>query len=638
MPVDRDGDGRSDAEERTFGLDPHDADSDDDGVLDGQEPNAFLDTDGDGAINGRDPDADDDGLADGTEQGLAAEERHPDTDPRAGAFRPDADPASASRILVPDATDDLDRDGAPDARPDRTDTDGDGLADVTERVFGLDPLDADSDDDGTPDGAEANATFDLDRDGRITALDEDADGDGIFDSVERGLIGPSPATDLAAGHFRADADPTTSTSAVALDTDRGGVSDGAEDLDGDGARRGPETSPRDPRDDGLAPGDSDADGLTDALEVAAGLPPFDADADDDGLVDGDEPRWGEDVDEDGLVNALDTDSDDDGLHDGLEAGVAFAGPATDVGRGRFRPDLDPTTTTDPLDPDTDGGGAEDGDEDWNRNGRLDVDEGDPGDPADDATFIDSDDDGVRDALDVCPAVADDQRDTDGDGDGDACDPDDDDDGVNDPVDTCPQQSNPDQADLDRDRAGDVCDPDDDGDGAGDDDDNCPRTGNADQSDADEDGTGDACDPDFVPPDAQSPPPDAQRPDLDSGPEADAGADAEPLDEGLVADGALDGAPSPDPDLRTGEEDAAPMVEDAFDDGDARCPFNRCDAAPAPPRAVGQSAFGCQAGGARGGLPGGAAAGPLVLLLFGLFVPRRLGRRGHRPSSGQGVSR
>jgi clumping factor A len=46
-----------------------DADSDDDGVLDGSEPNPGLDMDGDGLIDVLDVDSDNDGLYDGTEMG-----------------------------------------------------------------------------------------------------------------------------------------------------------------------------------------------------------------------------------------------------------------------------------------------------------------------------------------------------------------------------------------------------------------------------------------------------------------------------------------------------------------------------------------------------------------------------------------
>ncbi|MFN7020825.1 MAG: immunoglobulin domain-containing protein [Phycisphaerales bacterium] len=116
---------------------------------------------------------------------------------------------------------------------------------------------------------------------------------------------------------------------------------------------------------------------------------------------------------------------------------------------------------------------------------------------------DTDADGVPDARDNCPYVANaNQRDTDNDGIGDVCDAcvrgantdDFDADGVPDPCDNCPALGNPYiidlrgrmvQLDSDGDRVGDACD-------------NCPFHHNPDQLDADGDGTGDVCDDlDFV---------------------------------------------------------------------------------------------------------------------------------------------
>jgi MYXO-CTERM domain-containing protein len=85
-----------------------------------------------------------------------------------------------------------------------------------------------------------------------------------------------------------------------------------------------------------------------------------------------------------------------------------------------------------------------------------------------AAPADTDADGVEDAADNCPTVANaDQDDTDGDGAGDACD-------------VCPAVVDAEQADADDDGVGDACD-------------NCPHAQNAPQDDEDGDGEGDACD-------------------------------------------------------------------------------------------------------------------------------------------------
>lgn len=134
------------------------------------------------------------------------------------------------------------------------------------------------------------------------------------------------------------------------------------------------------------------------------------------------------------------------------------------------------------------------------------------------TRPDADMDGAGDPVDNCPSIPNqDQADADRDGVGDACaflppveraaegatpeawwPPDSDQDGVADMADNCPAVPNMGQRDLDHDGLGDLCDLDRDGDGIPDaaaDDapvDNCPEAPNPRQEDVDRDGVGDAC--------------------------------------------------------------------------------------------------------------------------------------------------
>ncbi len=134
--TDTDGDGLTDDHEDLIGTDPNDADSDDDGIGDGEEVNPGAD----GFVTDPlDPDTDGDGLQDGTETGLAA--GLPDTDP--AVFVPDADPQATTDPTDPDTDKDTLRDGDEDA-------DHNGRMDALE----TDPGDPDTDGDTFDDAAD----------------------------------------------------------------------------------------------------------------------------------------------------------------------------------------------------------------------------------------------------------------------------------------------------------------------------------------------------------------------------------------------------------------------------------------------------------------------------------------------------
>jgi MYXO-CTERM domain-containing protein len=305
------------------------------------------------------------------------------------------------------------------------DSDGDGVFDTVEIAMGTNPNDADSDDDGVPDGAEIDPLLDTDGDGLINVLDPDSDNDGLYDGTEMGLGCDSPGTDKTKHHCIADADKgLTKTDPLNADTDGGGTRDGSEDWNLDGKVDPGETDPSTKGDDSSVV-DSDGDKLGDKLEAFLHSDPMDADSDDDGVLDGDEANPADDTDGDGLVCLLDADSDNDGLFDGTEVGNNCLNAATNKAAGRCVPDANHgVTKTSPLKRDTDGGGASDGSEDANLNGLVDPGETDPTKATDDKKVTDSDGDGLGDKLEATIGSDPHDADTDDDGllDGDEANP------------------------------------------------------------------------------------------------------------------------------------------------------------------------------------------------------------------------
>lgn len=404
-------------------------DTDQDGLADGEEkawwddqlgPDGWArDVDQDGgplqalSNNLRDADSDNDGLDDGQE--ILALHTRPDLKDTDGDGYGDFD-----EVML-HATDP--RDAASRPRPSVTDapqldTDADGLSDDAERTYGTDPLDRDTDHDDLPDGTERLAwgsdwrtAYDADA-APSNLVDPDADDDGIPDGIEFASAG-LPRKDYYA------------TSPRNADSDNDGLLDGKEDDNGltgrTAAKRNTASTPAPPSappaappaapfgarwtgvdewgpyvqgafhvrlyarplDDAPRAGTSGPNGdATGGRSNARASHPDRTDTDGDLLRDGDETRLGTDW------NARDTDRD--GLLDRVE-------PATD-------PDQDGLIG--PLDDDSDNDRLPDGQEDRNRNGARDRSETDARDG-------DTDEDGLCDGEETRSHALDPDSDHDG---------------------------------------------------------------------------------------------------------------------------------------------------------------------------------------------------------------------------------
>jgi hypothetical protein len=190
IAIDADEDGLTYFDELAIGTDPDDADTDDDGLGDGDE---YLSI-------GTDPlacDSDGDDLSDGLERGLVT--RDADTSLGAGCFAADADPLSTTNPIDedteadarPEWLEDVDQNGRVDpweSDPNLfdVDTDGDGIVDyIEEQCTKTDGTSEDRDDDAILDADEG-----VDAIGFL--LDEDADG--LPDFCD-GIVGPNQGED-----------------------------------------------------------------------------------------------------------------------------------------------------------------------------------------------------------------------------------------------------------------------------------------------------------------------------------------------------------------------------------------------------------------------------------------------------------
>ena len=206
--ADDDGDGLSFIEEQIWNTSDCDLDSDDDGIDDGTEVNIYL-----GYIDPANPDTDEDGLTDGEE-------------------------------ILQYGTSAFD-----------SDTDNDGLLDGEEvHDYLTSPIDFDSDDDALGDGAEVNEHF-------TEPLHADSDDDMLQDGTELGIVSGHPV-DTNPTVFIPDADNgVTVTNPNNPDTDSGGIPDGNEDMNCNGAIEPGECDPQNPADDFLM-SDADEDGYS----------------------------------------------------------------------------------------------------------------------------------------------------------------------------------------------------------------------------------------------------------------------------------------------------------------------------------------------------------------------------------------
>jgi len=224
--------------------------------------------------------------------------------------------------------------------------------------------------------------------GETDPLNPDTDGDGIFDGTESGLREPEGNdTNMSAGYFIPDADPSTTTDPTNPDTDSDGLRDGEEDANKNGAVDQGESDPSDP--------DTDKDGYNDGMEVTLQTDPLNHD---------DTPP---DIDSDLIPDVMDN-CPNHANADQNDTDGDKIGDLCDNCMNNINPDQ----------------GDIDGD------GTGDVCDQCPEDPIKTELGIcgcgvndtDSDDDGTVNCIDNCPAVSNpDQEDSNGNGIGDACD-------------------------------------------------------------------------------------------------------------------------------------------------------------------------------------------------------------------------
>lgn len=124
------------------------------------------------------------------------------------------------------------------------DLDGDGIPNsVEDQSSCLSSTDADSDDDGIPDGDEDVNANGLKDQSETHPCEVDSDGDGVQDGTEIGLTTSDISSDTDTGVFQPDLDPSTTTDPLNSDSDGDGLTDGEEDLNTNGRVDSGESNP-----------------------------------------------------------------------------------------------------------------------------------------------------------------------------------------------------------------------------------------------------------------------------------------------------------------------------------------------------------------------------------------------------------
>lgn len=430
---DSDHDGVNDADERAAGLDPHNPDTNGDGILDGDE-----DSDGDGIPNKNESNPNQPGITDKNNDGVS--DLTQPADPvitKTTAKGPDGQECETGGIKVTPAQDSnthIDRTVITYTPEDGNDGKGEettiiakndnGTWVITDKDGNIIPADELADkgisiNQGTgevtfkPDAIADGSTIsvhnengdaqnpsktvtetapkdDHDADGSTDDVDPDDDNDGLPDDVEKNDPENKDGDDISG------LDPHNP------DTNGDGVNDGDEDSDGDGVKNKDDDTPFSEDDPSKVLPDQDGDGIRDDI---------DTDIDGDGVNNADEKEAGtdpknpntngtpdgdKDTDNDGLTNKEEsdpnlnttTDRNDDGKPDITD------GNKDEDGDGVDNKD-EKDDGTNPFNPDTDGDGKKDGEDDVNNN--------------------DVDNDGVNDADEKDAGLDPNKNDTDGNG-------------------------------------------------------------------------------------------------------------------------------------------------------------------------------------------------------------------------------